>query len=288
MDVPRKHAITPADLISSSVELSALPEVYERVSSKLDDPMSSNAQIGALVALDPALTSQVLRLVNSAFFGLPRKVSDIEHAIRFIGRTELRNILLGNAITGLFTELLGQPDSQRAYWRHSVRSALFARYLARMLGLGPQGQSAFTAGLLHDIGQLVIRLRLPRQALEINALKGAGGLDAAGAERQVLGFDHAEVSALLLENWNLPEVLSEPIRFHHTPERAEQYPEICAIIHLADRLAYLEAPPENLAAPTERLAVLDLAPNGTPLNLPALFDYVDDQLDFVLSVLRIP
>ena len=95
-------------------------------------------------------------------------------------------------------------------------------------------------------------------------------------------------SALLLENWNLPEVLSEPIRFHHTPERAEQYPEICAIIHLADRLAYLEAPPENLAAPTERLAVLDLAPNGTPLNLPALFDYVDDQLDFVLSVLRIP
>ena len=281
-------SVTPADLISNGMELSALPEIYERVSTKLDDPLSTNAQIGALVALDPALTSRVLRLVNSAFFGLPRQISNIEHAISYIGRAELRNILLGSAITGLFADLIGHPETQRAYWRHCVRCALFARYLARMLGLGPQGESAFTAGLLHDIGQLVIRLRLPKQDLEINAIRGENGLDAAGAERQVLGFDHTEVGALLMESWRLPPVLTESARFHHRPAQAEEYPDVCATIHLADRLAYLDKPPDDATSLLSEAPALSPYLQDSTLNLPALFEHVDDQMDLVLSILRIP
>ena len=116
----------------------------------------------------------------------------------------------------------------------------------------------------------------------------AKGLDAAGAERQVLGFDHTEVGALLMESWRLPPVLTESARFHHRPAQAEEYPDVCATIHLADRLAYLDKPPDDATSLLSEAPALSPYLQDSTLNLPALFEHVDDQMDLVLSILRIP
>ena len=211
--------ITAQSVIENAKDFVALPEIYSRINEKIDDENSSDVQIGALIAVDPALTSKLLRMVNSAYFGLASPVAEISSAVGLIGRWEVKSLLLGSAIQNLFD----RPDDitfLRQFWKHSVRTGLFARLISYKLQIGESPEVMFTAGMLHDIGRLLIRYQLSEEQQQIEHLIETESIPESAAELQILGFDHTDLGALLIRSWGVPENLSVLVRGHHLPSES--------------------------------------------------------------------
>lgn len=242
-DVSEKP-LEPFDLIKDSVELSSLPEIYMRVSEVLDDPNSSSELIGSVVQVDPALTIRLLKIVNSAFYGFRQEVATVAQAVTIIGRKELRNMVLGTAVSGLFSGMSNKAFSMQAFWHHSVRAAVLAKLLAKYHPQDIESDSLFIAGLLHDVGRLVMAHRMPDKAMIVQQKIDLHDMAAHDAELDVFGFDHADVGAALLGLWELPEILVATVQYHHRPEQAKHYAAEVYRVDLANRLAHLVSPIE--------------------------------------------
>ncbi len=249
---------TAAELVREIHDLVSLPAVAMRVNAMIEDPRCSAAQIGELINQDPGLTARLLRIANSAFYGLASRVETSARAVAVIGAERLRELVLATSAVATFARIPNELVSMEDFWCHSIYCALASRWLARERG-GIPPDSAFVAGLLHDIGRLVIFTRLPEQAREALwlSLEGPGEPEPYQAERQVLGFDHAEVGGELARLWQLPASLRDPIEHHHQPAAAEEQPLATAIVHIANSVAVLaeldtldpiHAPPIEAAA----------------------------------------
>ena len=244
-----------------------LPEVALRISGMADDPSSSAADIGREISKDAALTARVLRVANSPAFGQHGKIGTISRAITVLGVRQVRDLTVGLTAIRTFDGIANELVTMEAFWRHSVLCALAAGHIAARRRVG-RNDALFVAGLLHDVGQLVLFNRVPelaRQALRMSA-DAIGGEDLHLCERRLMGFDHAAVGVALARNWGLPRSLQECIEFHHEPDRAQEYPLEVAIVHIADSVAILaeigsihlsDAPPISAAA--LRAAQLDSA-----------------------------
>ncbi len=197
--------LRPEELIKNSEELTGFQEGYRRVSTKLDDPLSTNDQIAAVMQLEPVLAGKVLKLANSAFFGLSRKVANVSQAVSILGRGQVGNLVLSAAIAGLLSAKGTDPDFLRTLWSHSVRCAVLCKLMGRFGNGAMNPDTLFTAGLLHDIGRLVIARQLPKEFEELQA--GEVDPDDCTTEASVLGFDHTEVGAALYQAWQLPDML---------------------------------------------------------------------------------
>jgi len=241
--VPAKN-LEPFDLIKGSVELSSLPEIYMRVSEVLDDPYSASELIGAAVQVDPALTVRLLKIVNSAFYGFPQEVATVAQAVTIIGRKELRNMVLGTAVSGMFSRISNDIFPMQEFWYHSVRTAVLAKLLSKYRAQDIEADSLFIAGLLHDVGRLIIAHRMPDKAMIVQRQVDLDDMTAQDAELELFGFDHADVGAALLGLWELPDILVETVRYHHSPEQAKNYSAEVYMVDLASRLAHLVSPIE--------------------------------------------
>ena len=239
-----EKTLEPLDLINGSVELSSLPEIYMRVSEVLDDPNSSSELIGSVVQVDPALTIRLLQIVNSAFYGFRQEIATVAQAVTIIGRKELRNMVLGTAISGMFSRMSNDIFPMEDFWYHSVRTAVLAKLLSKYRAKDIENDPLFIAGLLHDVGRLVIAHRAPDKAMIVQRQVDLDDITAHDAELEVLGFDHAEVGAALLCLWELPDILVDTVRYHHSPEAAKNYSSEVYMVDLANRLAHLVSPIE--------------------------------------------
>jgi putative nucleotidyltransferase with HDIG domain len=239
--------MTPRELVAGIGDIVTLPEVYLRVRSLLDDPRSSAADIAEVVSHDPALTLRLLKLVNSAFYGFPAKIGSVSHAITIVGTRELHNLVLATTAPRALEGLEGEPVDLTTFWHHSVYTAMVARLLARERGLR-NTEYVFVAGLLHDVGQLVLRHVLPEVA-EAVLEEGEQALGYWRAERARLGFCHAEVGGALMSEWGLPEGLCEAVACHHEPGRAEAFPVEAALVHIANAIADTVEPPRGGRSP---------------------------------------
>ncbi len=222
-----------SDLIDDSIELASLPAVVMRAMELLDDPETSAADIGNVLCEDPALTLRLLKIVNSAFYGFPSRIETVSRAITIIGTLELTDLIVGSTVINTFASLPNNLVNMEQFWRHSLYSGIVARLLAHRLG-APHTERCFVLGLLHDIGALVLYRQRPeqsRQALELSARRE---LPLYQAEQEVFGFDHGEIGALLMQQWNLPDSFAEVARHHHRPSKAERYRLEAATVHLAD------------------------------------------------------
>ncbi|RKY63243.1 MAG: HD family phosphohydrolase [Candidatus Latescibacterota bacterium] len=216
----------------SIINLPTLPTVVAKMLEMLDNPKTSAAQLSRLISGDQVLTAKVLRLANSAFYAFPQPISTVNLAVVVLGFDVVKNLVIGISVIESFSkEADGYFDVMR-FWEHSIGCGVAARMLARMYGYQVSGE-AFTAGLLHDIGKLVMREHLKVEFLEVLG-KVQQGKTFLEAEEELLGVTHAEIGNWLAERWNFPVVLQEAILCHHRPGEARKEPMLAAIVHFAD------------------------------------------------------
>lgn len=216
--------------------------------------------IARTISGDQGLAARVLRLANSAFYGLQSEVGTVSRAATVLGLREIRNMVLALGVRGL-SERRALPEGfdLRAYWMHQLQVAVAARRLAQMTG-SERSEVLFTAGLLHDLGKLVCALYRPDHWRAMCELADTGDLEDVEAEEAHWGLDHAIVGGLLLKTWTLPADLVEPVNWHHAPELAGESDQEAGILALADVFAHYWADKEkgDESPWTERLhALLD-------------------------------
>jgi len=216
-------------------ELPTLPEIYDRLAAAADDPDSSVWDVEKIVRQDPALTGKLLRLVNSAFYGLRRPVSTVAQAVLVVGHDALKQMVLTTSVISLFRDNGSAPLPYRDYWAHCVATAAAARQLALCLG-EEHPEEFFVAGLLHDIGKLIHSEYLPELFNRALVVAKAERLPLVQAEREVMGLSHDETGGLLASRWKLAPAIQRAVASHHAPTLAAN--ETVAlhehVVHCAD------------------------------------------------------
>lgn len=228
------------DQIIGHIEtLPRLPDTTVRLVRVISDPTSSLDQIVETIRFDQAVTAEVLRRCNSAATGLTRKVTSIEDSIRFLGTAKvLQLVMAAHVQTMLSKEQSGYGLEPGALWSHSVAVALAGQMLAKQLRMA-EGGLLFTAGLLHDVGKVVLNEYVSQEYSQIAAMVASGGVSFLEAERTVLGFTHPEVGAQLAEKWGLPSAIVRCIRYHHEPNALNPHDDLIDAIYIADSICLL-------------------------------------------------
>ncbi|MDD5181389.1 MAG: HDOD domain-containing protein [Gallionellaceae bacterium] len=235
------NKINVAELVKGVDGLVTLPDVFVRISQLVDDPDSTITDVANAVSQYPSFAVRLLRVANSPFCGFSSSATDtVAKAVSLIGASQIRNLALSASIMRVFAGLPNNLVSKGNFWRHSIYCALVARILAKRMGKC-EPEAVFTAGLLHDIGELVIFNRLPEQAKGalLLVLDSADELPMHEAERQIMGFDHAQVGGELARQWQLHPMLEECIACHHDIQQAQQYPRETALVHIANILSQM-------------------------------------------------
>lgn len=231
----------PIDLVQEVSSLFSLPDVVVRLNGLIESGKASVAELTELVELDPGLTTAVLKLANSAWYGLPSRVDTVSASIVLIGQRALRDLALSAAIVKAFR---GIPDTlldMHAFWDNSTACGVIARELGKACRIEEQ-ERLFIAGLLLGVGKLVFLARRPEQYRDILAVAPQGEAAMVATERRIFGFDYAELGAELLKAWNLPPMLQFLVGAHLAPATAKAWPKEAAIVHVAGDIAARIAP----------------------------------------------
>lgn len=223
-------------LVEGVVKLVSLPEVFVRLDAMIRDPYCNLADVADIIADDPGMSARLLRIANSAMFNFPSPIDSIQRAITVIGTKQLRDLVLATSVIEVFNKIPQTHVNMESFWRHSLGTGIMARTLATCRR-EPNVEHFYVAGLLHDIGRMVMYMAIPHKANEAIERCLAQHKLLHVAERELLGFDHADVGAELISAWQLPGALTEAIRYHHAPSRASEYPDDAAITHVADIVA---------------------------------------------------
>jgi len=203
----------------------------------MNDPYSSAADFGSVVSEDAGLTARLLQLVNSAFYGFPQKMDSVTQALSVVGTNQLHDLALATSVITMFDDVPPDLVDMESFWRHSLACGVAARSLATQRR-EPNVERLFVAGLLHDIGRLILFLGYPDGARTALEKSREDHLLLYESERETLGYDHAQIGRMLINSWNLPSSLQEPVAYHHTPRKATRYPVETSIVHVGDVIAH--------------------------------------------------
>jgi putative nucleotidyltransferase with HDIG domain len=217
-------------------DIPTLPSVATKVMQILENPRSSAMDVERIIMLDQSLASRILKLVNSAYYGFPRRIGTISQSVVILGFVTVKNLVLSISVADFF--FMGCKNrffNRGELWRHSVGTAIAARILARQARF-PQLEEAFMAGLLHDIGKVALDYYFPEEFADVLALIESDGISMFEAERRVFGLNHAVVGRWIADRWNLPPLLVEVIHYHHQPLENKDYWATTALVHTADIL----------------------------------------------------
>ncbi|MFH1023977.1 MAG: HDOD domain-containing protein [Planctomycetota bacterium] len=273
-------------IVSSIRELPTLPQVVMTIMRLVDDPSSSARDINRVMSQDPALAGKVLRLVNSAYYGLPKKVVGLGHAIVILGFNTIKSVALSASIFDLFRDVgkAGRLDKKQ-FWRHSIGCACVARMVARMSGKA-DAETAFAAALLHDIGKLILDQHARPVFGQVLAEAQARGLLFHEAERELLETNHAEIGFWLTQQWNFPPELANTIRDHHTPAEEIPITPLVALVAIANQ--FCESRQLGASAnfrvpivPPEAYATLNITPERVEGMTDALVEEILDAEEFM-------
>ena len=227
--------MTAKEIVAQVTNLPVIPAATVKLLQLLENPMENTQAALDVIQHDAVLSAKLLRLCNSAAIGLRKPVASVEQAVFFLGFREVQRLALALGIGGSLKRKGKTSEADAcALWQHSVMTAHAATLIfAEIRSLDVDASIAFTAGLMHDIGKLVIAEAMTPEMLAEVGARVAGGLTLWEAERAVLGASHSEVGACLLQTWRMPEILIEPVGNHHSPV-VEPEPKLSVLIHLAD------------------------------------------------------
>jgi len=228
----------PEALLKGWVELSSLPSIYIRINNTINDRHSSIRDISDIISGDPSLTTCLLRLVNSAFYGFSSKFDTISRALLAVGTNQIRDLAMATSVLRLFRGISAGLVSMESLRRHSVACGVAAKMLAKTRPREVNVERFFTAGIIHDIGRLAIYRMMPDAAQEMILRCRVSNEPLCLVEKDVIGFDHSDLGRAMAQLWNLPTNLEEMIAYHHFPWEARQYPFEAGVVHIADYLVH--------------------------------------------------
>ncbi len=244
-------------LVSQIESLPSLPALYTEVMHEINSPDCSLQKVADIIARDVGMTAKILQLANSAFFGLHHHVNNPARAVSILGMDTIKALIMTIHIFSQFDRSIPPGLSMNDLWRHSMRSGVLAKTIAKVEGLDRTAlEDAFMAGLLHDVGKLVLLANLSDRYATCFADARDTGRPLWKVEEEVLGTTHAQVGAYLMGLWGLPDPIVESIAFHHDPKRClDRNFGTLTVVHVADAMDSMAPSPQRL----EALPALDLA-----------------------------
>lgn len=227
-------------VVSNIRNLPTPPIVFHQIQKVINDPKVSAGQIAGILAEDPAMSVKVLKLTNSAFYGLSREVNSVKQAVVIVGIEAIKNLVLSASVLDMFKGKSIDQDFQESFWRHSLATAFCCRILARRIRsrgfVDPD--AGFSSGLLHDIGKIVISCFLPDEYARLKVERESDRTVADyEIEERALGYTHAQIGGFLAMQWKLPQRLGDAITYHHHPQLSDSEDSLVYLIHLGDHLA---------------------------------------------------
>ena len=251
VDGPESTERTLRRIFGRSInELPTLPHVVSQILEKTRNQNTRLDELVNLISTDQALVSMFLKLVNSAFYGFSRRITTLKQAITLLGFRSVRNVVVNAGVVGIFRKRTFNNRYRILLWDHSVACAVCARVLAEKVGHHAR-EEAFTAGLLHDIGKIVIDQYAPKDSAQIMSRVDEGAR-AKDVELERLGVDHTKIGVWIAERWHLPKTLCAVIEWHHEPEKSTgtSDPQLLKIVATANALSKIRkaAGPQDVDA----------------------------------------
>ncbi|MFN2189426.1 MAG: HDOD domain-containing protein, partial [Candidatus Promineifilaceae bacterium] len=270
-----KVETTPESLVSGIDRLVSLPEVSIKINLLLMQGDYSSSSLADIIAHDSDISARLLRLVNSSFYGLPSKIDTIQRAVTVAGAHEVRNLVMATTAMRTFSGIPGELIQMEDFWRHAVMTGVLAQTISERCHT-LHSDRLFVAGMLHDLGRLVIYLALPDKAKEILFITGGDEWILAETEQEILGFSHTDVGAELFKAWGLPESFQSISRYHHQPQQATDHQHDIAIVHIA--LAIARGQMVGFSIDEMLWAIEPSAWDITGLNADSLSPFLPDML----------
>lgn len=226
-------------IVSKVDDMKVLPEIINKIISLTDDPDSTAQDMEKAILRDQVLTTKILRLANSAYYGYARKISTVSQATVLLGFQAIKSIALASTVSQYLTsELKGYSLEKNELWTQSQTCAIISRYIAKQIKY-PNPEEAYIAGLLRDIGKTILNQHMEKEYSEVLAKIEKDNISFLEAEKEILGFDHAEIGGKVAEKWNLPKALVDSIGHHHTPENSNINQLLVSIVHVADAITMM-------------------------------------------------
>lgn len=229
-------------VIGSIRNLPTPPIVFEQIQKVLNNPDTSVGDVASILSEDPAMSVKVLKLTNSAFYGLQREIDSVKHAVMIIGLEAVKNLVLSASVLNMFKSNNENKEFHESFWRHSLSTAFASRLLAKDFRDGKvfNPDPAFSTGLIHDIGRMIICCFMEEEHKQIMKLAEENhNLSINIIEQKVLGFDHAMLGKELALTWKLPDRMADAIGFHHNATAPNESEDFAYLICLADYAAHM-------------------------------------------------
>jgi HD-like signal output (HDOD) protein len=254
----KKSSPSILDLINKTLELPTIPHVLVKLNEVMADPESSADDVAQVISLDPAVSTNILRIVNSAYYGLQVRVSSVNLAVSIMGFNMTKKVALKAAIFSVFAKDKDKKFAHfdpKDFWQHSIYSGVLARVLGQASSnfAGVHPEDLYICGLLHDIGKIILLENACDRFESMIEKAVASGRPCEEIEQEDLGFTHADVGSVLAIKWFLPEDLTIAIRYHHAPDRDPFHKTLSSLISLAEQLAVREGKPPYANAPIKEI-----------------------------------
>ena len=244
-------------LVNNTIELPTMPEVLLKLNDVIADPEASAEDVANVVSKDPAVATNILRIVNSAYYGLQVRVSSVSLAISVMGFNMTKKVALKAAVFSVFGRRKEkiQHFDPLTFWRHAVYTGVAARVLGSNSAVfaSTHAEDIYIAGLLHDIGKIILMEKAAPRYLAMLRKSVQQNRPETEVEQEDFGFNHSDVGSVLAIKWFLPEDLAIAIRYHHAPSRDPFHRSLSSLIHLADQLAWRAGTPSTVGTTLSQL-----------------------------------
>ncbi len=228
-------------IVNNISELPSIPDVAGNVITMVNDPDVSFQAVAGEISKDQAITTNVLKLCNSAYFNRGKEISSMDRAVVTLGTKEVKDVVVIAATKSLLDKsILGYDLAQGELWKHGLSVAVLSKKICMMKKRKSISDIAFTGGIIHDIGKTILALYVQKTYNEIIELVESKQIPFQMAEKEIMGFDHQEIGEHILRKWGFPEILMNIVRYHHQPGDApDEFKEIVSIVHIANTVCLM-------------------------------------------------
>ncbi|MGL1902586.1 MAG: HDOD domain-containing protein [Fibrobacterales bacterium] len=221
-------------------QVSSLPTIISKVLKVVNHPRSAAEDVAWYIEKDIGLASKVLKMANSSYYGIPKTIGSVHSAVVILGFNTLKSIVLSTSVKKLFPDESKVPHfNLKKFWKHSLEVAMISKYLAKVSSSSLDDEIAFSSGLLHEVGLLVVDQFSPEAFVEVIDMVQKESCTLVTAEERIMGITHLTINKMLFEKWGLPEALSAPIHNHMALNESIEHRTASYILHLANHISYL-------------------------------------------------